>query len=256
MDSKFSKYLLYAIGEIVLVVIGILIALQINNWKETKKERAQEKAILSQVHTEFKSNLKQLDEKIDIRKRQITGAQDLLAFIDYPDSRVKDSIENALTYTIGYSTFDPIVNDLASAGSLRIIRNDSLKLLLSQWTSELVQVIESEQSWYKYRNEVYVPFLIENTQLRTLRNAAMNRTFVGKFLIDVDNREALDSRVDSIGNSAFSYDINVLLNNPDFEDHLTRCIVTNSISNVQSYILRKRILLILKILESELDLKN
>jgi len=36
-ESKFSQYLIYAIGEIVLVVIGILIALQINNWNEEKK---------------------------------------------------------------------------------------------------------------------------------------------------------------------------------------------------------------------------
>ncbi len=38
-ENKFSKYLLYAIGEIVLVVIGILIALQINNWNEKENEQ-------------------------------------------------------------------------------------------------------------------------------------------------------------------------------------------------------------------------
>ncbi|WP_425287337.1 DUF6090 family protein [Lutimonas vermicola] len=39
-ENKFSKYLLYAIGEIILVVIGILIALQINNYNELNKQRA------------------------------------------------------------------------------------------------------------------------------------------------------------------------------------------------------------------------
>ena len=48
-DNKFSKYLLYAIGEILLVVIGILIALQIDNWNETVKEKAQEKVILNNL---------------------------------------------------------------------------------------------------------------------------------------------------------------------------------------------------------------
>ena len=43
-ENKFSKYLLYAIGEIVLVVIGILIALQINNWNEDKKNNRLEEA--------------------------------------------------------------------------------------------------------------------------------------------------------------------------------------------------------------------
>ena len=40
-ENKFSKYLVYAIGEIVLVVIGILIALQINNWNENRKNEEQ-----------------------------------------------------------------------------------------------------------------------------------------------------------------------------------------------------------------------
>lgn len=252
-ENKTSKYLLYAIGEIILVVIGILIALQINNWNQSRKEHIEERAILEQVRTEFQSNLKQLDEKIAIRDRQLSGAQDLLVFIDLPKLRVKDSVEKAITETVGYTTFDPIINDLAGSGNLRLIQRDSLKLLLSQWTSELVQVVESEQTWVSYRNNIYLPFLIENTQLRTARNSAMKDNFIGQFLIDVDDEDAMNSRIDTLGNSAHPYDINDLLNNPDFEDHLTRCIVTNNISNVQSFILRKRILLILDILDEELD---
>ena len=48
-ENKFSIYMLYAIGEIVLVVIGILIALQINNWNEFKKERVKEQKILASL---------------------------------------------------------------------------------------------------------------------------------------------------------------------------------------------------------------
>ena len=45
-ENKLSKYLIYAIGEIILVVIGILIALQINNWNENRKNSNQEKVVL------------------------------------------------------------------------------------------------------------------------------------------------------------------------------------------------------------------
>ncbi|NCQ59013.1 MAG: hypothetical protein GW794_14435, partial [Flavobacteriales bacterium] len=48
-ENKFSKYLLYAIGEIILVVIGILIALQINNWNENRKNSNEEIAILQSL---------------------------------------------------------------------------------------------------------------------------------------------------------------------------------------------------------------
>ena len=55
-ENKVSKYLLYAIGEIVLVVIGILIALTINNWNEFNKERKQERKVLTELLTSLEHN--------------------------------------------------------------------------------------------------------------------------------------------------------------------------------------------------------
>ena len=55
-ENKFSKYLIYAIGEIILVVIGILIALSINKSNEDRKSKIEERAILEAVKTEFEIN--------------------------------------------------------------------------------------------------------------------------------------------------------------------------------------------------------
>jgi len=55
-ENKFSKYLIYAIGEIILVVIGILIALNINNWNENRKAQKNELKILNQLNTDLKEN--------------------------------------------------------------------------------------------------------------------------------------------------------------------------------------------------------
>ena len=52
-SGKTGRYILYALGEILLVVIRILIALQINNWNEWRKDRAKEKAILSSLLEDF-----------------------------------------------------------------------------------------------------------------------------------------------------------------------------------------------------------
>ncbi|MGB5479757.1 MAG: DUF6090 family protein, partial [Eudoraea sp.] len=51
---KTGKYLKYAVGEIILVVIGILIALQINNWNENRKATNEEVKILNALHSDFK----------------------------------------------------------------------------------------------------------------------------------------------------------------------------------------------------------
>ncbi|MDT0620742.1 DUF6090 family protein [Croceitalea vernalis] len=64
-ENKFSKYLLYAIGEIVLVVIGILIALQINIWKEYRKDREKEKIILNDLAENIKINIKTFQNDLD-----------------------------------------------------------------------------------------------------------------------------------------------------------------------------------------------
>ena len=63
------KYLLYAIGEITLVVIGILIALQINNWNEWRKDRKKEKEILTELAVTLTNNI----ERIDSSNQQATS---------------------------------------------------------------------------------------------------------------------------------------------------------------------------------------
>ncbi|MGB5405151.1 MAG: DUF6090 family protein, partial [Robiginitalea sp.] len=56
-DNKFSKYLLYAIGEILLVVIGILIALQIDNWNEENKEKQRLNDFLTEIQNDLSDDI-------------------------------------------------------------------------------------------------------------------------------------------------------------------------------------------------------
>jgi len=67
-QNKFTKYLLYAIGEIILVVIGILIALQVNNYNEAKKQEIKTKEILTKIHEELAINIQNSDEIIEFYK--------------------------------------------------------------------------------------------------------------------------------------------------------------------------------------------
>ncbi|MGB5263940.1 MAG: DUF6090 family protein, partial [Lutimonas sp.] len=68
-ENRFVKYWRYAIGEIVLVVIGILIALQINNWNEDKKARATELYVLQEIFNNLNEDAVILDDIIAHRKR-------------------------------------------------------------------------------------------------------------------------------------------------------------------------------------------
>jgi uncharacterized membrane protein YgaE (UPF0421/DUF939 family) len=64
IENKLSRYLLYAIGEIVLVVIGILIALQVNNWNEGRKELAKSHEILREIAENLEYNNAQFLQEI------------------------------------------------------------------------------------------------------------------------------------------------------------------------------------------------
>ena len=247
-ENKISKYLLYAFGEIILVVIGILIALQINNRNEYKKERLQEKELLTQLQSEFQSNLSQLDQKIALRKSMITASIKLLNYVDYPLKRDNDSILNHLGYTILSPTFDPIVNDINSSGRILLIQNSQLKEKLSRWTSEVVQVTEEEQVWLHYRNNNYMPLLLQQGLYRNLVNQYWEDNLIGAFHLDEGTQTAFN-----LGDSKKEMVFSELLHKTEFENHLAQCATFAKLANSQSYSLRKRIEEILELIEDGLN---
>ncbi len=69
MENKTGKYFKYAIGEVILVVIGILIALSINNWNENLKSQAKELKIIKELKTDLISNKNRLKDKLEFFKK-------------------------------------------------------------------------------------------------------------------------------------------------------------------------------------------
>lgn len=74
-ESKFSKCLIYAFGEVVLVVIGLLIALRINNKNEANKTRARDLHYLKNIKTDLLLNINNIDSFIEARNTQIPHLQ-------------------------------------------------------------------------------------------------------------------------------------------------------------------------------------
>ena len=246
--NKTGKYFKYAIGEIVLVVIGILIALQINNWNENRKNRIEEKALLTQLDSEFKSNLKQLNQKIAMRNSMVDASLKLLDYLDHPIKRNNDSIIKYLTPTTLVPTFDPIVNDLISSGRLQLIKNKRLTELLSLWTSEIVQVTEEEISWMKYRDNIYYPFLVQNSSLRNIFNYYWQNNTMEAFHLDKGTTVKFDLK-----KANNNIETSKIFDNPYFEDHISVCASFSRLTNSQSESLRKRIVEVLEIIGQQLN---
>ncbi len=81
-DNRLGRYLFYALGEILLVVIGILIALQIDNWNEDRKRKQQEIALLGDMKTDLQEISRDLQFGKDMNLSTVTNFRTLLAAID------------------------------------------------------------------------------------------------------------------------------------------------------------------------------
>lgn len=94
-ENKFNKYLVYSIGEILLVVIGILIALQVNNWNQARLDKKQVKQYLISMTEDIKSDILEYDQNIRSYEKQIEYNSQILMNDDYQILEA-DSIINLL----------------------------------------------------------------------------------------------------------------------------------------------------------------
>lgn len=157
-ENKFSKYLIYAIGEIVLVVIGILIALQINNQNIHRQERSIEKNYLVALREEFKINLSKLDETIDLNNEIIDKVDKLIQVFQQEvidtisETTVVNYFFEAFSTEVNYAPNIGVLTEIISSGNLRLIQNQELKHKLTSFESYLNEIKHQE-------NEINIPRL-------------------------------------------------------------------------------------------------
>ncbi|WP_104736290.1 DUF6090 family protein [Hanstruepera ponticola] len=213
-EGKTGKYLKYAIGEIVLVVIGILIALQINNWNESRKESNYEQKFLNELKSDFLYNKEELSSNIKQASDLANNGDSIIAILSLTKKDV-DLIKvfNHTKKLHGYSTFDPsngALNNLMSSGNLNIIKNDSLRMQLSKWPAMVEDVKEDEKrlieygdTWleplylkyfyYKSGSKEIDPRLLDDVQFENIV-----RTMRGRANYIVENYKTLEMEIDKM----------------------------------------------------------
>ena len=81
-ENKYHKYFLYVVGEIFIVIIGILLALQVDTWNHEREDREEAKVFLRRLKGEFMTNRQQLVQKITMRNQALASARELIRFVD------------------------------------------------------------------------------------------------------------------------------------------------------------------------------
>ena len=193
--NRFSKYLIYAIGEILLVVIGILIALQVNNWNNQKQNDLQAQKVLLALRRDFIKNKAQLIQVKNSHERVVNASSGLLNLIaNFPNNYNETETVNLLRnhgYYLSFDAFNGALETAISSGGIHLIDNDSLVNLLFSWSSLISDSKEEE------------------TQARQLL-FQQKKDLLFEYTREVD--------IWKQGKSPFSSDYVGLLKNPDFEN--------------------------------------
>jgi len=196
-ENKTGKYFKYAIGEIILVVIGILIALQINNWNENRKSDIQELSALNNIHRDFLKNKEILEE---VKSSSLLTLQSGIKILNHTGNKIKPDSESTFNDWLNqlfngkpYYPQNSFLDDLLSSGKLGIFKNTELRNLLSSWKPQ-VEILE-ERFIAVDKNEIILnSYVIEHA---SWLNADMvddknrNVTFPKSGFI-VDNRNLLE----------------------------------------------------------------
>jgi hypothetical protein len=201
-EGKTGKYMKYAIGEIVLVVLGILIALSINNWNDHRKGKIKKNILLNALKVEFNNNLAQLDSVLKYDNLVVKSSFEFLK-INSSDSILNDSqyMRILLQNTSWNWTFDPQIGALQSgksSGDLNFIEDKTLTNLLYSYSDMVADAQENEDRALSTRLEA------DRVIEKHVRNVDYRST---------DRKE--------LGESKFNSDYIGLVLDPLFEDYIS-----------------------------------
>jgi len=162
--NQFGRYLLYALGEVLLVMVGILLALQVDNWNEQRKERRDELELLEALKTDLVLTRNEMDTIVEYNQKYLKGYRQIYDSIeeDRPYSPVLDSAFTDLdiwaTPYLSTMTYETIQNR-----GIDIIQNDSLKRHIVQFYNvDFKSITEDVVKWeWSFSQNTTQPIMVE-----------------------------------------------------------------------------------------------
>ncbi|OIQ30863.1 MAG: hypothetical protein BM564_01230 [Bacteroidetes bacterium MedPE-SWsnd-G2] len=207
-EGKTRKYFKYAIGEIVLVVIGILIALQINTWNENRKSENYEKTILKEIHTTIKDDLEIFGFLEDRLKKKDTAIDKLILARQNKVSLSEDDLLKYIRWSrwgIIFSYNQGPYETLKSSG-LDKIKNDSLRFEITNYYDF---TIPRAKSFFDFDKLRYKP--LRDIEYKRLKDQGFYEEYF-KSIINDNGDEGFSPRT--------KYNFDKYLNDPTFNETL------------------------------------
>ncbi|RIV42941.1 MULTISPECIES: DUF6090 family protein [Flagellimonas] len=172
-ERKISNYILYAIGEIVLVVIGILIALAIDNANEQHIKREKEQVYLVGLKKEFETSQTKLKNLIAVNKKSYEDSKKIIGFMQDQENlpneeELSNLLYNALAFDISYNPNNSLLEEMINSGSLKDLSNPNLRVLLTNWISNIEDITKQEAMLDHERDQIITMFRRNGNSIKTI----------------------------------------------------------------------------------------
>lgn len=161
--NKITKYLVYAVGEILLVVVGILIALQVNNWNHKKQEKKEEIKVLKSLLGALQINEKEFERNFQAQTKRFESIE-ILLFSDLSTTTVNE-IDAIIDTSSDNFTFNPslgLYKAVINTGKIALISNDRLKNKISMLGDLIEDYQENEKIVADYSRRYLYDFFIHH----------------------------------------------------------------------------------------------
>lgn len=178
----------YFISELLIVVVGILIALSLNNWREDNANKNKEKFYLKSLKTDFEQSLTSLTEILNQNKESDLASKKVLAAIHngYSKSNV-DTVKKSFRKLFGFNRFVPVsgtYKEIISTGSLQILRDNELRIALSSWEDMITRNQQLEEVMFWQYHLVNIPYLNKHIVRSDFKGSEDNSELHNNFRTD------------------------------------------------------------------------
>lgn len=172
MESKTSKYFKYALGEILLVMIGILLALQINSWNQKRLDRIEEKNILSNLHDEFLENKRLSTNNIASIRGAMKANIEIMNLMGSSDDELQNHNLDSLFYSslpaAQFTSSSQSILNITQGGRMNIIKDKNIIKLLYQWQAQLEAVNIRERALDDWSYDQILPIMSKFISLKEM----------------------------------------------------------------------------------------
>ena len=197
-NNSLGVFSMYVLAEFILVVVGILVAVSINNWNESRKDELQEQDYLIELLAEYGSNLERLNNLVELTENQQSNALQIANFYaeaHQQEELIEDdfnlSLARVLFQEVQYRPQTGVIADIINSGKLEIFTTE-IRSKIASWDGELTRIRFQEQEHARYRIRL-LELLEDNGNIFSFVSSTVSNLEINQSQFQTSNTDLLNN---------------------------------------------------------------